>query len=283
MFSWILLKEFGQELLAKIFVKKLDEQIKELNWKRKKKKDYFKEIEDTVSQMPFIYKGLDGKVIDNFTHIYIQNVRTKDLAIIGVIHHSTSQRELITSHKLNEDLKILIVGIAGVGKTMFLSYTILNIIKRNPIPYFNAASNKDFLPIFIPLKAIKNTQGSPIIKYILENNSFIRGKNALERLRKYCEKGELFLILDGYDEISFAAKENYIQSEIAVLLTTGSSDHYGEINNVDPEFQEIYQGIAKCRVWVSTREEFYRLNPLITEIDDARKNYYSDSFYCGQN
>jgi hypothetical protein len=277
-FIILTIKEFCQEVLAKIITKKADEQILKIDWGRKKKGDYFKEIEASISQMPFIYKGLEGSVIDNFTHINIQTVRTKDLAIIGVNDQNASQQELATTHRLNEDSKILIVGSPGVGKTMFLSYTILNIIKNIQLSYFNIAAKKKFIPIFIPLKAITNSEPSPIIKYILKNNSFIRGKSPIERLLKYSQKGEIFLILDGYDEISFVAKENYIQSEITVLLSTGSSDYYGAIKDVDYTYHEIYSELEKCRVWVSTREEFYRLNPLISKINDPLKNYYSDAF-----
>jgi hypothetical protein len=169
--------------------------------------------------------------------------------------------------KLNDYSKALVTGSAGMGKSTFFRHSILNVIDHNNVSYLKHQKNS--FPIFIQLKTVANVRKSPILHYIFEEIPFFSKTYGLNKFRKLARDRKLFIVLDGYDEISFSASQNYIQDELSLLLSAPSSlrdmltrDKGEKITEVDLSFSDIYQSLSNCTVWLSTRAEFLQLNPL---------------------
>lgn len=268
---------FSVKLLEKIGIGLITDKIKKtyplFHLKLNKRKKYLVELESTIKKMPFLYDDDNADVIKDFVDIRIQNVNVENLQIIGTT--SITNHSINTSlHKLKEETKVLIIGNAGIGKTTLLRHTALNLINNKATPYFNIGNQEPFLPVFISLKAIRNTKKSPILNYILTNYPLFNGPKGVKRFLAYASKRKIFLFLDGYDEIGFVTKENYIQSELAFLLSNGVWSETAA-NLLENDYKELYGKIKNCRVWLSTREEFYRINPLIEDIELRRKYFNS--------
>lgn len=227
------------------------------------KRSYFKELEKSIKKMPFIYRNLDIEYsIENFVDIEIRTLDTRNLET------SASKRNTFIASKLNfarlnENVKLIIVGNAGIGKSTLLSYITYCIIKKKKISGYDF-NKKGLVPIFIPLKAVQNIKRSPIVDYILENVPLFNKHNGDRLLVKLISQRKVFLILDGYDEISFSAKENYIKDEIALLLNDGT---LLDDENINDKYKRIYEEFHRAKVWVSSREEFYRSNEIVAIQD----------------
>ena len=217
-----------------------------------KKSRYFKEVEEKIKGMPFIYKDIDSDVLNDFVEIDADNIDINTLKL--------KARRKIEKFEEDPGLKILkkaiFIGNAGYGKTTFQRHIILSIIKGGrKLPFLY--EKEDPIPIYIPLKAIDNTNSNPINRYIIENVSLFNNKNGVNLLFKYSTQGRIFLFLDGYDEIPFIATHedngNFVKNEII--------DIYNEKN----EFWK------NCRVWLTSRKEFFEYNPITIDKESIHK------------
>ncbi|MVN92664.1 NACHT domain-containing protein [Mucilaginibacter aquatilis] len=202
--------------------------------------------------MPFIYKDIDLEVLEDYVDIEVQFVETSSLKPVHVIKNSKPLE------KLNQNYKAIFIGSAGMGKSTFFRYATLSIL-NNKYPYFLAALKKQ-IPIFISLKAVPNFGKSPILRTLLEDTSFLR-HDGIKKLSSLTAKSKVFFLLDGYDEISFTTSNNHIRYELGLLLSTTMDVDVDE-DCIDTKYLQIYKNITRCNVWLSTREEFYRLNPI---------------------
>lgn len=272
--------EFIWKLVEKLVISLLGDQIKgklNLSISLFPRKKYFKEIEAALWQMPFLYKETDEDILKGFVDISIETLDAKTLKRVGKTPGISNEK--VTINKLKEENKILIVGSAGIGKTTLLRHTVLSIIRKKETEYFNVGRKKKIIPIFISLKSIRNTKKSPILSSIFENIPFFKGSKGKERFARFCENREVFLALDGYDEIGFIASESYLQKEILILLNPSALTSE-TAPFIDTSYSSLYNYISKCKVWLSTREEFYRLNPLLSETERKAKyiNFSENSF-----
>lgn len=153
--------------------------------------------------------------------------------------------------KLKRNLKLLFLGSAGIGKTTFQRRTILTIINNKSDSKFLYGKEKP-IPLYIPLKAIDNSDQFPIYRYIVNNNPLFANRFGLDRFIRYAESRLLFLFIDGYDEIPFTGgTRNFVQEELGMLLGL-----------VQPGKNTHYEALANCRVWLSSRKEFFEKNPI---------------------
>ncbi len=237
------------------------------------KRKYFKQLHGLLKEMPFIYKDIELEVLSNFQDISILRIPNQELILTTTSNLDLNfQREKFDY--FNEYKKILLVGNAGMGKSTLFRYIVLNILKKKKIRYLNFTKN--YLPIFIPLKAINNQSKSPILSYILSEIDLFKNKKGKKRFQEFLKKEEIVLLLDGYDEIGSASKQNFIQYELNILMSGKLDKTELDSEKVDISYYEYYKGLFKCKTWLSTREEFYRLKPLQNFKEPLRGSTFGD-------
>ena len=213
---------------------------------------YLNDLKNKIKQMPFIYKDLDTDVINDFVDVEFQSLD------LGTLRLKESSKTLIASEneKLKHNRNILFLGNAGIGKTTFQRRTILTIINNARDSRIIYHQEKP-VPIYVPLKAVDNSEPYPILRYIENNNLLFANFFGLRKFNKLARSKKLFLFLDGYDEIPFTGgTHNFVQEELGMLLGTSKPN------------SETYKNLAKCRVWLSSRKEFFEKNP-ISNLDSG--------------
>ncbi|HST51841.1 MAG TPA: NACHT domain-containing protein [Pyrinomonadaceae bacterium] len=216
---------------------------------------HLQEVESNINKMPFIYEGVEAKVMEDFVGIQTQQLNIVDLEPVG------KKNEIETNERLKRSRRVLFLGGAGIGKTTFFRYTILTIIKdKSKVEFIEKEENP--VPFFIPLKAVDNTVEFPIIKYILRSNSFLstRPKDAaIKQLITLAKSQRLFLFIDGYDEIQFTGGQRgagFIRQELNLMV---ASEPFPTkvFNSEDKQLKEFYESLSLCRIWLSSRKEFF--------------------------
>lgn len=234
------------------------------------RKGYLIDLEKKIRQMPFIYKDLDTDVINDFVDVDFQSID------LGTLQLQTQSKILITQkdEKLKRNFKVLFLGNAGIGKTTFQRRTILTII--------NNESNSKFLydlespiPLYIPLKAVDNSGPYPIYRYIIENNPLFANRFGLLRLLNLAKARRVFLFLDGYDEIPFTGgTQNFVQEELNQIFSPPRlvlHSSWIPISVNTSEQSAFYEALSNCRVWLSSRREFFEKNPINCLRDEQTK------------
>jgi hypothetical protein len=213
------------------------------------RRGYNLDLAKKIRQMPFIYKDLDTDVINDFVGIEFQSLH------LATLQHQNAANSFhsIEDEKLVRNKKVLLLGSAGIGKTTFQRRSILTIIENVESPPFLYEKERP-VPLYVPLKAIDNSEPFPIFRYVIANNPLFMYKYGLGRFRRLAASGDLFLFLDGYDEIPFTGgTRNFVQEELSMLF-------------VDPGKDDRYLALRRCRVWLSSRKEFFEKNP-ITDLE----------------
>lgn len=117
--------------------------------------------------------------------------------------------ENATIEKLETESKYIIIeGIGGIGKSMFLTHLFLSSAQNSEI--------SGIIPLFLSLKNYKDTTDNVvdfIWKSVCEYDSAISRKAIIEAL----QNKELVLLLDGYDEIQSSARESF-QSDLEAFI-----------------------------------------------------------------
>lgn len=226
------------------------------------RKGYLIDLEKKIRQMPFIYKDLDTDVINDFVDVEFQSL---DLGTLQL--HATSN--MLTVHKdekLKRNFRVLFLGNAGIGKTTFQRRTILTIINNEAGSAF-LYHRENPIPLYIPLKAIDNSGPFPIYRYIVDNNPLFANRYGLRRLTRLSRSRRLFLFLDGYDEIPFTGgTQNFVQEELGIFFFPASLRNRDTLFKLGltnkPELIDCYTALANCRVWLSSRREFFEKNSI---------------------
>jgi hypothetical protein len=209
---------------------------------------HFAELKLKISQMPFIYQNLPSDVLTDFVEI---DMRGLDSDLLRRPHQTF---ELDYEQRIRNHKHVILFGKGGIGKTTYLRRSILDVIGAKGQ---SARFGQTLVPFYVPLKAIENSEELPILNYLLRNNSLLSGERGMLRLAKLASKYRLFLCLDGYDEIPFPnadPKSNFVLREIIRLMTNSSGDHNASLT---PEQSTFYEYAKFCRVWITSRVEFY--------------------------
>lgn len=114
---------------------------------------------------------------------------------------------------LEIDNNIIISGIAGSGKSTLLKYLFLNCIEK-----------EDYIPIFIELREINNTNLS-LMDFIYNSLEKLNFKLEKEYFIESLETGNLLFFFDGLDEVSFDIRDR-IEKEIMDLSSKYNENYY---------------------------------------------------------
>lgn len=141
-------------------------------------------------------------VCNNVKYHKYRNSGTKDTKQEITIENATIE-------KLEAESKYIIIeGIGGIGKSMFLTHLFLNSAQNS--------ETSGIIPLFLSLKNYKDTTDNVvdfIWKSVCEYDSAISRKAIIEAL----QNKELVLLLDGYDEIQSSARESF-QSDLEAFI-----------------------------------------------------------------
>jgi len=223
-----------------------------------------RELREKLNSMPFIYRDLKGELLSDFVDVDIATLDSETLA-----KRSARKIDIASEQRLMQRKKALFLGSAGIGKTTFFRYTILSRLLKRSLPFFY--EEEDFIPIYVPLKAVDNTSQNPIVRHILRMTSFL-GRSGVKKLIGLMNRGRIMFFLDGYDEIPFAGArgaENYVRSEL-MLMMAGPGRGY----DVKTEYEAFFSAVRNCRVWLSSRQEFFEQNTIIPS--DKRREFDQD-------
>ena len=218
---------------------------------------YLADLRRLLHEMPFIFRDISLTVLQDYVQLEYDRL---DLASFEprtqASHHLTPPEDALQVNK-----RVLILGAPGVGKTTFQRYSILSIIKNYGRASFLYPSEK-CLPIFVPLKAVDNSQPAPIIRYLTTNIPIFSGSRGRKRLEVLAKNSQLLLCLDGYDEISFSgATQNFVRDELNSMLLANESAVLSR-NISSSGVGSLYSALAGCRIWIASRKEFFFHNPI---------------------
>jgi hypothetical protein len=214
-----------------------------------------RELRSMLRSMPFIYKDIESAVTVDFVDFDIEAL---DANRLSTTESLTSRAA--AERRLQVRTKLLILGNAGIGKSTYVRRTILDILAGRFPPFLFEGERP--VPLFVPLKAIDNYAPAPVLRYLFENNIFLRGQHGIRRLRRLAEQRRVILFLDGYDEISrdlgHQRQQNFVRDELNVLI----GKHPASALRAPHELLPLYKPFMDCRVWLTSRKEFYAQNPL---------------------
>lgn len=220
-----------------------------------------------MSDLPFIYRDLDLNLVNSFVFPDIEPLNIEDLQK----KHFDNFFKLSMEERIKRKRQVVLLGNAGMGKTTFLHKIIIDLL-TNPenVGYFHPQER--LVPIYIPLKVIDNTIKYPIIYYLTNSVPFFQGRFGEKLLKKFISHRRLFLILDGYDEISIHGHKNFIQEELNILFQKD------KLRNayIDSENKKILYSLSVCRIWLASRREFFELNPIAQIGDGIDPRMYND-------
>ncbi|MBO3698266.1 NACHT domain-containing NTPase [Roseivirga sp. E12] len=262
------LSKLGISLLVtyiKNYISKID--LRSLS-SRSSKKYYFRKTKEEINRMPFIYLGIDSDVLDDFVNI--ESVKID----IDTFQPKPSDTAHDLKYLIKNKEKLLFLGNAGIGKTTFFRFATLNIIDNKRHPLFQPL--QDELPILIPLKILENRNPSPILSYILKEIHYFKPEvvsqggsiekkpsdYGIKKLTELAKYKNIFLLLDGYDEIDRVEKDGFLQTELTALMSSVIEQSDATNKKLNSQFIIIYQELSRCRVWLSSREQFYDINKL---------------------
>ena len=111
-------------------------------------------------------------------------------------------RDIILDHtsltrSLDKYPRLIISGIAGSGKSMFLKYLAVSLYKE-PVPK---------IPVFLELRHLNNYEKRSLFSFICEQFSSLMSSFGDEELKHCLRTGKFILILDGLDEVAHSVRD----------------------------------------------------------------------------
>lgn len=97
---------------------------------------------------------------------------------------------------------VIVTGTGGAGKSMFMKYLWLSL--------FVAGDGK--IPIFVELRNLNKITQADIVPYLFYTLTRGKSRLSIESFRRGLERGEFYVILDGYDELSDSLRDKVQQS-----------------------------------------------------------------------
>lgn len=142
---------------------------------------------------------------------------------IGFSKRSVDEDEFIKL--LDEDRKVVVTGIAGSGKSMFLKHLFVSMCN----------SSQRRIPIFIELRNLASSQAASLLDYIHSQVSSVVTHFTSEQLHYCLKNGKFVLLLDAIDEIDYSVRDKYCSEildiafkfpETRIVITSRPSDRF---------------------------------------------------------
>jgi len=213
--------------------------------------------------------------------------------------------DVLTGMWRNEIYHILMVGEAGMGKTVSLIYLWKKFLEKNDI-------DTNPIPIFIALNEFDLVPPGKRQNFILETIERNYGKNnvPLEQIKALIEKPlkdgndfipSVILLMDGFNEITSDKRELLIELNhlaelypgIQIVITSRSDVHidykwqyWNLVNLLELEKEKIEGYLKEKYIMVSDKERLLKLlqNPMMLTLfasaDDIQKIYNGSKLCC---
>ncbi len=222
---------------------------------------YRRKLREQLQSMPFIYRDLDAEVLNDFVDISFEKLDINNLRVKPL----PAPFQIDPDERLRRGRRTLFLGNAGIGKTTLQRYAILLLLSRSKDKRFVYPKERP-IPVYVPLKMVDNSRPDPILRYIVDNNRlFSKGSRGQARLRRMSSQGKLFFFFDGYDEIAFSAdNRNFVRDELQTLMFPEEYKllERAAASDLLSVTDSLHYAMAHCRVWLSSRREFFVLNPI---------------------
>ncbi|HET7460239.1 MAG TPA: NACHT domain-containing protein [Longimicrobium sp.] len=219
-----------------------------------------KDLVESLREMPFIYRDVHLDILKDFVAV--------QMTLISSGNERANHQAFDLAEKLRTKRRVVFLGNAGVGKTTFVRHTVLDVEEGGAsLQYFG--SQTDIVTFYVPLKAVDTSSEYPIVRYLLDHVRYLQGIRGLSRLRKLARQRRIFLLLDGYDEISFAGPESYVRNELSTLFAPDVVLKGGFKAN---RYRQILEELRNNRVWLTSRSDFFQEHiPNRLVPDDTRR------------
>lgn len=217
---------------------------------------HFRELRRQLRYMPFIYRDMALDPLRDYVELRraLLNPLTLEPASPGTIH----------SYQIRLKRKTLFLGPPGIGKTTYLRMQVLNLAVAAQTSG-DILPSEHLVPFYVPLYAVDATVTTPVLSYILQTNRILR-INGARRLLRLAKQHRLFLILDGFDEIALSgppgSESGFILEELHNIFGRAPAPRGAPSSLI-----EIYKHLRDCRVWLSSRPDFFRRH----RIDDPNE------------
>jgi hypothetical protein len=208
-----------------------------------------------ISNMPFVFKDLTE--IEDL----LANVVEPEAPPINLTNFLPKNPPQEFYEVIRDNNKMVMLGVAGVGKSTFQRHGVLKVIKDAKNARF-LRPDEDVIPFYVQLRYVNTATPFPILRYLLEKTPYLAGRKGIARLITLARENRLFLFLDGYDEVPvvLSQKENHLRDELKILLSPVPTRIV--LRNPMPElelYREFYKHVQqRCRVWLSSRKDFFR-------------------------
>ncbi|NIK00190.1 NACHT domain-containing protein [Xanthomonas cannabis] len=220
-------------------------------------KKYSRRLEQRISEMPFLYRGMSLSSKDDYIEPLVGTATDELLRVKG--NPSLSYR--MPFIRFQEGRKAIIFGEGGYGKTTLFRHVSLRSLEKDKADQF--WNRESLVPVFVQLKTVKSSSEYPVLDAIKSSDPYFQGAKGEARLRRLAKKRRLMIFLDGYDEMPYVGTDlPHFRGELETLL--------GQYNPRNPSFFEankygfLYRDLQSCRVYLSTRREFFFHSPIET-------------------
>lgn len=163
----------------------------------------------------------------------------------------------------------IVTGTGGAGKSMFMRYLWLSLF----------VESEGKIPIFVELRSLNKISQADISPYLFHTLTRGRSKLSLDSFRKGLERGEFYVILDGYDELNDSIRSK-VQEAIIELTEDYPSTNVIVSSRPDQQFAS-WQNFDVIEVAPLRREDTIELVEKI-DFDDTIKARFIDKIKIDQ-
>lgn len=216
---------------------------------------YLRRVARQVERMPVIYRGIEMNPRTDYAEASLTRLANAEDSLR--LSRPSSEVNRLKDYQINRVRRIVWLGEAGIGKTTLLRKVVLEIATRR-FSEDSLIKEPGLVPVYVPLKAVSVLHAAPVLNYILNSIDYFRGSLGRRRFLRLALRRRLAIFLDGYDEIPYLDKERLIERELGVLL----SSNYFIDTRLSPsrEYGKIHRALQQCRIWVTSRKEFFFAN-----------------------
>jgi len=219
---------------------------------------YRTNLNGRLLDMPFLYKDMHLSAKDDYVEMLLStaDASAKPLGAPQVDYRTPLLR-------FRQARRALLFGDGGFGKTTLFRHVILRSLegKKAVRPF-----DRNVIPIFVALKAVRLSSEFPILDCIQASAPYFAGENGYRRLSKLARQGRLAIFLDGYDEMPYSGGADHAVKELQTF--------FGRCDKRQPNFfeaqKDFYVHAQSCRVYLSSRREFFFYNQFAVSSDVVR-------------
>jgi HEAT repeat protein/energy-coupling factor transporter ATP-binding protein EcfA2 len=142
----------------------------------------------------------------------------------------SSEKKRPLEEVLKENLRMVVLGDPGSGKTTFLKFLALTFAKGKGYSTRTLNTDKEFLPILVPLKAyadgLQQDLSLPLGDYTSQYYKSLEFPNLSELFKHELDEGNCLILLDGLDEVVSASDRKLIVERIENFVRRYPNNRY---------------------------------------------------------